>query len=84
MNDGNAGFLYSGYQYASLTSSAAQTHESRPSIYYQVQFSIENGFENAGYKLHGEENMEREGLGESDLCFQVRQGKTSISTLFSF
>lgn len=68
MNDGNAGFLYSGYQYASLSSSAAQTHESRSSIYYQVQFNIKSGSENPGHKLHGEENMEREGLGESDLC----------------
>ena len=40
MNDGKAGVLHSGYQYSSLSYPAAQTHESRSSIYYQVQFNI--------------------------------------------
>lgn len=68
MNDGNGGFLYSDYQYSSLSCPAAQTHESRSSIYYQVQFNIKRDFKNLGYKLHGGNNTEREGLGGSDLC----------------
>lgn len=43
MNYGNDGFLYLGYQYSSL-SPAAQTHESKSSINYQVQFNIKSIF----------------------------------------
>lgn len=58
-SDSNGGSLYSVYQLLSLSSSIAQTNESKSNIYYyQVQVNVKNIFENSGSKLQGWINIE--------------------------